>query len=158
MADPGELMKRWFRAIDQNDVEVALSLCSEGVEWVTPTATMKGREELRPFFAGFTEGFPDSRFDVKRVITSGTTVIAEGNYVGTHTGGLSEPCGGDPSDTTAGGHSFRQRFRGGGGRDHRSARLLGRDGVHEPARRPRAAPEVAPGDTLRRPSLSSRCS
>jgi len=63
------------------------------VEWVTPTATMKGREELRPFFAGFTEGFPDSRFDVKRVITSGSTVIAEGNYVGTHTGAFRNPAG-----------------------------------------------------------------
>lgn len=60
---------------------------------VTPTAGIKGREELRPFFASFTEGFPDSVFDVKRVITSGSTVIAEGNYVGTHTGAFRNPAG-----------------------------------------------------------------
>jgi steroid delta-isomerase-like uncharacterized protein len=97
MADPGDVMKRWFRAIDQNDVELALSLCSEDVEWVAPTAAMKGREEIRPFFAGFTGGFPDSRFDVKRVITSGSTVIAEGNYVGTHTGPFRNPAGEIPA-------------------------------------------------------------
>lgn len=93
MADPEDVMRRWFQAIDKNDVELALSLCREDVEWVTPTARMKGREELRPFFSSFTEGFPDSRFEVKRVIASGSTVIAEGNYIGTHTGSFRNPAG-----------------------------------------------------------------
>ena len=48
MADPADVMRRWFQAIEENDVELALSLCREDVEWVTPTATVRGGKSFGP--------------------------------------------------------------------------------------------------------------
>jgi predicted ester cyclase len=93
MADPADVMMGWFRAIEDGNVDRALSFCGEDVEWVAPSGVMKGHKPCAYFFGSFVEGFPDHRFQVGRVITSGSTVVVEGAYVGTHSGTFRTPAG-----------------------------------------------------------------
>jgi steroid delta-isomerase-like uncharacterized protein len=93
MGDPADVMKGWFRAIEDGDVDRALSFCAEDVEWVAPSGVMKGHKPCAYFFGSFVEAFPDNRFQVERLITSGNTVVAEGAYVGTHRGTFRTPTG-----------------------------------------------------------------
>ena len=62
-------------------------------EFVTPGATLKGREDGLGFIRGFWEAFPDVRLEVVRLISEGSVGAAEGTLAGTHTGVLRTPAG-----------------------------------------------------------------
>lgn len=94
MNDPAAVMNGWFKAIEDGDVDRALTFCGEDIEWIAPSGVMKGHKPCAYFFGSFVEAFPDNRFHVDRVITSGDTVVVEGAYEGTHNGTFRTP-GGD---------------------------------------------------------------
>jgi steroid delta-isomerase-like uncharacterized protein len=97
MVDAAELGERWFQAIDAGDVDGAVSLLSDDVEFVTPAGSMKGPEEVRPFVRGYVVAFPDGKFDMTAVFGSGNAVAMEGTYSGTNSGPLASPSGEVPA-------------------------------------------------------------
>lgn len=80
-------------ALDRGDLEDALRRLQHDVEFASPAARIRGRDELRPYLEGFAGAFPDARYKINRAIESGSSVALEGVYSGTDTGRLRMPDG-----------------------------------------------------------------
>jgi steroid delta-isomerase-like uncharacterized protein len=93
MAEAEDIARRWFKAIEDHDLDGAIQLLDPDVDFVTPPAQFKGSEAARPFLLGYIDGFPDARFNLSNVVASGDRAIAEGTYSGTNTGPLQTPAG-----------------------------------------------------------------
>jgi len=97
MADAVEFGQRWFQALDSGDVEAAVSLLSDDVDFGSPAGTIKGSAEVRQFLQGYQLGFPDARFAISATHGSGQTAALEGTYSGMNSGPLTSPSGEIPA-------------------------------------------------------------
>ncbi len=97
MTEAAELGERWFQALTAGDVEAAVGLLSDDVEFGSPAGTIKGSAEVRQFLQGYQLGFPDAKFAVSAVYGSGQTAALEGAYSGTNSGPLTSPSGEIPA-------------------------------------------------------------
>jgi len=97
MAEAAELGERWFQALNSGDVEAAVSLLSDDVEFGSPAGTIKGSAEVRQFLQGYQLAFPEARFAISAVFGSGQTAAHEGTYSGTNSGPLTSPSGEIPA-------------------------------------------------------------
>jgi len=88
-----DVAKSYFEKLSNGDVDGALDLCADGSEFVSPMGVMHGRDEIKPFLAGFDQAFPGARFDVGRIVESGDHVAVEGVYRGKHGGPMMLPDG-----------------------------------------------------------------
>jgi steroid delta-isomerase-like uncharacterized protein len=86
-------------ALDRGDLEDALRQLRHDVEFASPAARIRGRDELRPYLEGFARAFPDARYTINWAIESGSRVALEGVYSGTHTGALRMPDGSELAAT-----------------------------------------------------------
>jgi steroid delta-isomerase-like uncharacterized protein len=93
MADPTQLLRQFFKAIEDHDLEGAIQLLDPDVDFYTPAAQFKGTEAARPFLQGYIDGFPDARFELSNVFASEDRALAEGTYIGTNTGAMQTPQG-----------------------------------------------------------------
>ena len=93
MADPEQLARQWFKAIEDHDVDNAVQMLDPDVDFYSPAAEFKGVDAARPFLQGYVDGFPDARFNLSNVVASGDRVIVEGTYSGTNTGPMETPAG-----------------------------------------------------------------
>jgi steroid delta-isomerase-like uncharacterized protein len=93
MADPAQLARQWFQAIQDHDVDGAVQLLDPDVDFYAPAAQFKGTEAVRPFLQGYVDGFPDARFELSNVFASGDRAMVEARYVGTNTGAMQSPTG-----------------------------------------------------------------
>ena len=80
-------------ALDRGNLEDALQQLRHDVEFTSPAAQIRGRDELRPYLEGFARAFPDARYRLDWGIESGSSVALEGVYSATHTGTLRMPDG-----------------------------------------------------------------
>ena len=62
-------------------------------EFVTPGATLQGREAGLAFIRGFWEAFPDARLELVSLISEDSVGAGEGTFAGTHTGVMRTPTG-----------------------------------------------------------------
>ncbi len=97
MAEAAELGERWFQALNSGDVDAAVSLLSDDVEFGSPAGTIKGSAEVRQFLQGYQLAFPEARFAISAVFGSGQTAAHEGTYSGTNSGPLTSPSGEIPA-------------------------------------------------------------
>jgi steroid delta-isomerase-like uncharacterized protein len=94
MSSARQIAEAYFAAaLDRGDLEDALRHLRHDVEFDSPAAQVRGRDELRPYLEGFAGAFPDARYKINRAIESGSSVALEGVYSGTHTGTLRMPDG-----------------------------------------------------------------
>jgi steroid delta-isomerase-like uncharacterized protein len=97
MAEAAELGERWFQALNSGDVDAAVSLLSDDVEFGSPAGTIKGSAEVRQFLQGYQLAFPEAKFAISAVFGSGQTAAHEGTYSGTNSGPLTSPSGEIPA-------------------------------------------------------------
>jgi steroid delta-isomerase-like uncharacterized protein len=97
MANPEEIARRWFKAIEDHDVEGAQQLLSPDVDFLSPAGTFTGSEGAGPFLQGYVDAFPDLKFQLSNVFASGDRAAAEGMYAGTNTGSMMSPQGEMPA-------------------------------------------------------------
>jgi steroid delta-isomerase-like uncharacterized protein len=94
MATARQIAEAYFAAaLDRGDLEDALRQLRHDVEFASPAAQIRGRDELRPYLEGFARAFPDAHYRINSAIESGSSVALEGVYSGTHTGTLRMPDG-----------------------------------------------------------------
>jgi steroid delta-isomerase-like uncharacterized protein len=93
MADPAQLARQWFKAIEDHDVDGAIQLLDPDVDFFAPGSEFKGVDGARPFLQGYVDGFPDARFEFSNVFASEDRALAEGTYIGTNTGAMQTPAG-----------------------------------------------------------------
>jgi steroid delta-isomerase-like uncharacterized protein len=97
MGDPAELGTRWFKAVQDHDVEGAVALLDPDVDFQTPGGSFKGTDDARPFLQAYEDGFPDARFEISNVVSSGDRAMIEATYIGTNTGSMQTPGGEVPA-------------------------------------------------------------
>jgi steroid delta-isomerase-like uncharacterized protein len=93
MADPAQLARQWFKAIEDHDLDGAMELLDPDVDFYAPASQFKGKDAARPFLQGYVDGFPDARFEMSNVFASEDRALVEGTYIGTNTGAMQSPAG-----------------------------------------------------------------
>ena len=89
-----DVVTGFYAAFDRGDVEAALASCSEELEVTDPgMGTVQGLDPFREYLTTFKRAMPDARVVVEHVVEVDGTVVAEGRFVGTHTGPLAGPDG-----------------------------------------------------------------
>jgi predicted ester cyclase len=68
------IMRGFVKAIEENNVEKALSFLTDDVDYVTPEGTFKGKEELRRYLTWGTQTTPN-----QKVRDSGIGIMVKGN-------------------------------------------------------------------------------
>jgi len=73
--------------------EVALACFAGGAEFLSPMGALPVPEGVRGFLDGYKKSFPDSGFEITRIVEQGDQIAVEGFWVGTHTGPMQMPDG-----------------------------------------------------------------
>ena len=79
-------VEKIYRAWNRHDLEALMSHFSDDVTVVTPSGRTVDKEGLRRMVAIEFSGFPDGRFRVDRMVSSGYTIVVESTFTGTHKG------------------------------------------------------------------------
>jgi steroid delta-isomerase-like uncharacterized protein len=94
MGEAREVMDRVTEAIFNNDLEAAKEIYAADAVLETPDAgTIRGRDDVVAYMAGFSTAFPDSSYESSYEHESGNSAVDEGYFVGQHTGPLQLPTG-----------------------------------------------------------------
>jgi ketosteroid isomerase-like protein len=89
-----ELFVEAMRRSDAGDIDGFVNLQAPDCAWVTPSAEVHGRDELRAWLAPWLAGFPtDRRHELTRAEELDGTVYAEGVFHGVNTGAMETPDG-----------------------------------------------------------------
>lgn len=93
MKDLISLAKEVFAAIDESDFDRVSDRTAEDCECIVPGGRLQGRDALIAFQKAFRIGFPDMVHEVSTWAQSDNVVLAEGAFLGTHTGPFQTPDG-----------------------------------------------------------------
>jgi steroid delta-isomerase-like uncharacterized protein len=93
VAEPTDVVTRYFEALSTGDVDGAVALIAENADFRTPMGPLPDREAARSFLAGFDAAFPEASYRIDTLLESTASVAAEGIYAGTHNGPLPLPDG-----------------------------------------------------------------
>jgi len=82
------IMRDFVKAVEQKDVEKALSFLADDAEYVTPEGTFKGKGELRRYLTWVIRSSPDQRIvDAGiNIMVKGGKAVYEHNVVATYKG------------------------------------------------------------------------
>lgn len=106
-SEPRALVSRFYESFDGGDVDAAVALFADELETTDPgMGTVHGLPPFREYLETLKRAMPDARAVIEKLYAAGDTVIAEGRFVGTHTGPLAGPDG----DTPPTGASVDLRF------------------------------------------------
>jgi predicted ester cyclase len=81
--------------MDEGDLDAWQQTMDSWCEFVAPGLSLCGRQGVRAFIERFREAFPDVRHTIDSLQAAGDTIVLEGSFVGTHTGPLRTPGGGE---------------------------------------------------------------
>ena len=86
-----ELMRRFFQAINDKNLDLFDELCGEDYIWHGETGPtelneVKGRDNFKKAVAEFTDALPDLNITLFDFIAEGDKVVVRFKEVGTHTG------------------------------------------------------------------------
>ena len=82
-----ERVRSYFEAMAQRDAHAMASHWSDdGVEDIVPVGVLRGRDELRDYFASMFAALPDARTTVTRLIAGEQSCAVEWRLEGTHDG------------------------------------------------------------------------
>ncbi|GAC1702997.1 MAG: hypothetical protein NVS9B6_19680 [Candidatus Limnocylindrales bacterium] len=91
MAEPKETVRRFYEAIQAQQIDAAMALCDPDIAVRNPVGEFRGAAPFRAYWMGDIDAFPDRRYDVVHLMEDGGTVVAEVTMTGTHTGALRVP-------------------------------------------------------------------
>lgn len=126
------------------------TIVEQGLAGVKET---KGRAEIERFYTGLFKWYPDAKLGVSRVFAVGDVIVEELTWSGTNTGPT--PMGGKATNKRVGQRAVSMQRIGEGGLIEREevfmddltvAAQLGIPGVTLTGAKPRAVPEIAPGE------------
>ena len=83
---------KYFENATKNP-EAALACFAAGADFLSPMGALPVPDGVRAFLCGYHESFPDSGFDITRMVEDGDQIVAEGFWFGTHTGPMQLPDG-----------------------------------------------------------------
>jgi steroid delta-isomerase-like uncharacterized protein len=88
VVDPRQAVLDEIADLSRGDLEAVLAYYTDDVyfEDVTVPRPCRGKQEMRDFMAVFYRGFPDLHIEVRTCVSSQSTVTAEYDLIGTHTG------------------------------------------------------------------------
>ena len=99
--------ERGMKAFNAHDMEAMARDSAPDIESTAPgDVKLKGPQQVKEYNQNFITAFPDARVEAKNIFTSGTHVIVEGVFTGTHNGTLRSPMG----DVPATGRKVRSEF------------------------------------------------
>ncbi len=94
MANPKEIVERGTKLFNAHDVNGLVDLYAPNAQMnASGGMVATGRDEIKKFQQSWIQGFPDAKVRSERLIVSGSTVIDEGVFTGTHTGAFPTPMG-----------------------------------------------------------------
>ena len=96
MSEARDVGERWFETVTRGDPAAIEALLAPSCDFAAPGAALSNASEAARYVAAFADAFPDAAFTIGRWIEAGATAVAEGRYVGTHTGDLATPRGAIP--------------------------------------------------------------
>lgn len=90
--------ERGLRAFNAHDLEAIARDAAPDIEATAPgDIKLKGPQALKEYNQNFVRAFPDARVEAKNIFASGSSVIVEGIFTGTHEGTLKTPMGDVPA-------------------------------------------------------------
>ena len=81
-----DILNRILTAFDSGDAEGAAACYEPDAIYHLYPEVIHGREGVKASMESWFRAFPDTRWEVKSLMSSGDTFIAEGIFRGTHTG------------------------------------------------------------------------
>lgn len=98
MGEAREIMDRLTAAVLAGDRSAVLRVYAEDAVAESPDAgRLVGRDAIADYLLGFSQAFPDLRFEMAAELDAGETAVDEGYMIGTHTGPLVTPDGEVPA-------------------------------------------------------------
>jgi steroid delta-isomerase-like uncharacterized protein len=90
--------ERGMKAFNAHDMEALARDSAADIESTFPgDVKLRGPQQVKEYNQNFITAFPDARVEAKNIFTSGTHVIVEGVFTGTHNGTLKTPMGNVPA-------------------------------------------------------------
>ena len=82
-----EVVRELFDAVGRDDIEAALRLVGGDAEWVNPAyamepGTRRGLSGVRTALTALRDSFADLRFDIRKVVDLGDSVLVTGTFSG----------------------------------------------------------------------------
>jgi hypothetical protein len=156
-----ELQKKSVKALSEafdahHAIELSLLYAADAVIVEQGLAGLKetrGREEIERLYAGIFRSYPDAKLGASRVFAVGDRIVVEMAWAGTNAGPT--PMGNKPTNKRVGQRAVSLQVFGADGLIKREelamdditvAMQLGIPGVSLTGAKPRAVPEIAPGD------------
>jgi ketosteroid isomerase-like protein len=94
MSNPAAVTDRGLQAWRERDAQAFADCYAEDATIVAPGGVeLRGPNGAKEFMAVWTEGVPDNEITITHEHVCGSTVVQEGVFSGTHTGGLRAPSG-----------------------------------------------------------------
>ncbi len=94
MTSPADVVERFVKAWNDRDVEAMTATLSPDCEVSRPGGeVLRGKEQIVARQRQDWDSFPDTRIDIKLLVSEGTTVVEESTSTGTNTGPLHLPNG-----------------------------------------------------------------
>lgn len=97
---PLAAVNRDIAAFNARDVAAQLSVYRRDAEFTAPGVSGCGRQEVAGFSHAWWGAFPDARILCERAVVSGSFVVTEGTFTGTHVATLRLPTGVFPATGT----------------------------------------------------------
>ncbi len=89
-----QLVKQHYRNVSEGQIEHDRDIMSNDIIHISATAgTVTGIEAFLAFITAFKQAFPDLHWKMREFIEGSDTVVAEGVFIGTNTGGMIGPRG-----------------------------------------------------------------
>jgi steroid delta-isomerase-like uncharacterized protein len=87
MSNGIDIIKKWFNAMNDHNVEQMGVLCSENAigDEVADPPPAEGRDGITKSYRELFEGFPDCKTEVQNMFSGGDQVLAEVRWRGTNT-------------------------------------------------------------------------
>ena len=93
-----QVVERGIKAFNAHDLEALARDSAPDIEATAPgDIKLKGPQAVKEFNQSWVRAFPDARIEAKKIFTSGSTVVVEGVFTGTHDGTLKTPMGDVPA-------------------------------------------------------------
>lgn len=97
-AESRAVAERGMKAFNAHDMEALARDSAPDIEATAPgDVKLKGPQQVKEYNQNFITAFPDARVEAQNIFTSGTHVIVEGVFTGTHNGPLKTPMGDVPA-------------------------------------------------------------
>jgi predicted ester cyclase len=88
-----ELIQKFFEIVDNHQIDRLPEIEAADLVMRTPMAVLHGPAGHAQMIKGFAGAFPNMKHQSARILESGDWVVAEGSFVGDHTGPMYMPTG-----------------------------------------------------------------